>query len=197
MNKIILTDVDGVLLNWFAGFDQWMVSLGFVINRQANMYSLEDRYDGELSVGEIRHLIAQFNHTKMFGKLPPERDAVEYVRRLAEEGYRFVAITSMGGDESAQQLRKDNLIQVFGDIFEELHCIPLNTSKHSILERWKNSKMFWVEDKLENAICGAELGLTSILLTHPYNENHSHSCLLTVNSWEEIYNLIKETADAC
>jgi FMN phosphatase YigB (HAD superfamily) len=189
-NKIILTDVDSCLLDWFAGFDNWMISQGYVVNRNSHMYSLEDRYDRGLTKDNINSLIQEFNESTMFGELPPMLDSVENVRKLVADGFRFIAVTSMGVDDVAVARRYKNLRNVFGDIFDEIHCIPLNTSKHATLQQWEGSGLFWIEDKLENALCGSELGLKAILLSQPYNKNHGYSQLYTVDDWAEIYNII-------
>ena len=45
MDKIILTDCDGVLLDWEASFERWIALKGYVFNPLYNdQYSINDRY---------------------------------------------------------------------------------------------------------------------------------------------------------
>jgi hypothetical protein len=45
MDKLILTDVDGVLLNWEYAFNIWMQRHGYKLGKNANSYDMGERYD--------------------------------------------------------------------------------------------------------------------------------------------------------
>ena len=85
MKKTILTDVDGVLLNWEYAFDCWMLEQGFKKQEgEEFVYGMNIRYGIEKS--QAKKLIKIFNESAVIGFLPPLRDAIEYVTRLADEG---------------------------------------------------------------------------------------------------------------
>jgi FMN phosphatase YigB (HAD superfamily) len=101
--KIILTDVDGVLLDWEWAFSVWMQERGFTLTADnKKSYYLHHHYN-DLTQVQAKALVKQFNESAAIGFLPALRDSVYYVKRLHEEhGYTFHAITS----ESRQECTK-------------------------------------------------------------------------------------------
>ena len=102
--KVILTDCDGVLLDWGYSFDQWMARHGYEAKEgfESN-YAMAKKYGLEKS--EAKRLIRIFNESAAVRKIPPLRDAIKYVRKLHEEhGYVFHCITSMTTDHYATHL---------------------------------------------------------------------------------------------
>ena len=72
--KIILTDIDGVALDWEYAFDVWMLQHGF--NKQEGSqfkYDMGTRYGIEKD--QAKKLIRIFNESAAIGFLPPLRDA--------------------------------------------------------------------------------------------------------------------------
>ena len=124
------------------------------------------------------------------GFLPPLRDAQYYIKKLAEKhGYRFVAVTSLSNDPSAQKLRTCNLNKLFGNgTFIEFHYLDCGADKDDILtdlaHKYRGS--IWVEDKIVNAQVGAKLEYDSIIMEHGHNMNYDGSIRI-VKNWEEIY----------
>jgi len=133
-----------------------------------------------------------FNESAVMRKLPPLRDAVHYVRKLHEmHGFVFRAITSMSTDTYAQHLRVKNLNDLFGDTaFESFTFLDTGADKDEALEAYRDSECFWVEDKIQNAELGADLGLRSLMMRHHYNENHEYKGVRLVNNWAQIYDVI-------
>jgi FMN phosphatase YigB (HAD superfamily) len=158
--KLILTDVDGVLLDWNSAFDQYMRDRGFVEDdSQTNRYSLYKRYN--IDKLEMNNIIEAFNNSDIVMGLNPLADSVKYIKQLSNYGFTFVAITSLSDTPLAYKNRCHNLNIAFNDvIFEEIICLPIGCGKYSILERWENCGLFWVEDKFSIALDGHSLGLT-------------------------------------
>lgn len=188
LNKVILTDCDGVLLNWEHGFHAWMKALGYkLIKGTEASYDISPRYG--LTEDETRVLCRQFNTHARVGFLPPLRDAVKYVRKLhEEEGYVFHVITAQTLDPYAQKLRIRNLTDVFGaDVFERFAFTECGADKRHVLEEYKDSGYLWIEDKMENLVIGRECGLESVAIKHPYNEDAVLNFPYYSN-WRELYN---------
>ena len=192
LNKVILTDADGVLLNWEYAFTCWMQQHGYTQVEGGNvMYNIGERFN--ISNNQGHKLIKQFNESAAMGFLPALRDAVYYVKRLHEEhGYVFRCITSLSLDENAGQLRMMNLEKLFGKTaFEELVCLDTGAAKDDALAPYKDTGLYWVEDKLENAVLGHNLGLSAILIEHGFNMHDTLPEGMTkVVNWKEIYNHI-------
>lgn len=190
-NRLILVDCDGVLLDWEWAFNIWMQERGYVQRPNAkDYYKIHEQFE-DLTHPEAKKFTKLFNESAAIGFLPPLRDSVYWVKRLHEEyGFRFHCITSLSTDKNAIKLRKMNLAKYYGDtVFEEVICLPTGSDKHEALEKYRDSGLFWVEDKPENSDLGHEYGLKSILLEHGHNMNHQCPYPI-VKNWQEIFGII-------
>jgi hypothetical protein len=189
--KLILVDADGVILDWEYAFSVWMETHGFTrVNGSEFIYDIGSRYGIDYEQG--RKLIKIFNESAAIGFLPPLRDAMYYVKRLHEEhGYVFHCITSLSLDANAGKLREMNLRKLFGKTaFEKIVCLDTGADKTEALLPYKNSGLWWCEDKPENAEVGHALGLRSILMEHGHNMSHANKQIPVVKNWREIYAII-------
>jgi len=188
-DKVILVDCDGVLLDWVYAFGQWMSRHGFV-EVDTNVYDIAKRYNIEKKLAKM--LVRMFNESATIRKLPPLRDAIKYVKKLHEEhGYVFHAITSLSDDYYSQHLRTKNLIELFGPTaFEKYTYLDTGADKDEELAPYQGTECYWIEDKQENAVCGAELGLTSLLVKHEHNRTFEDERVTKVRNWKEIYDFI-------
>lgn len=193
-DKVILTDCDGVLLDWEYAFTRWMDRHGYQPT-DTTQYSIDKRFNLEKT--ESKKLVRMFNESASIRKVPPLRDAIKYVKKLHEEhGYVFHAITSLSDDEYAQHLRTKNLCELFGNTtFEKYVYLDCGADKDKALYEYANTECYWIEDKLENAECGVVMGLNSIIMAHNYNINSPATPLgpfPRVNNWKEIYHMITD-----
>ena len=185
----MLIDCDGVILDWEASFARWIGRQGYKFNSlNDDKYSINARYDIPHKQGS--DIVGDFNHSSDFEYLEPWRDAVEYVLKLASEGWRFVVITTAGEHPDTYGLRLKNLENVFGkDVFQSLHILPLHGDKGVELVKYKDSGLYWIEDKPSNADLGFKYGLKPLLMTAPHNLSYS-GAVPRVNNWLEIYNIV-------
>ena len=188
MNKnLVLTDIDGVMLDWEAAFHDWMESKGFQRNSIAT-------YDMHVVYGQkrnhIKALITEFNNSAWMCCLKPLRDVQYGVEQLVKAGYRFGAITSLSLDPYAKELRTQNLVNLFGDVFDFVICLDTGADKDEALLPYKDSGLFWIEDKPENAKLGADLGLKSLLIRHEHNAWFDYDGVKKVDTWAQVYNTI-------
>jgi uncharacterized HAD superfamily protein len=191
MNNVILTDVDGVLLNWEYAFDTWMQTHGHSrIEGGQFKYDIGKRYN--ISHEQGKQLIKYFNESAAIGFLPPLRDAMHYVKKLHEEhGFVFHAITSLSLDKNAIHLREMNLKKLFGDtVFEKIVCLDTGADKDDALLSYRDSGLFWIEDKIVNCELGTRLGLRSLLMEHGHNMDYEHKEIPRVKNWREVYDII-------
>ena len=188
-DKIILTDCDGVITDWEYAFDIWMQQHGFNLKDKLK-YNIGARYGIDPEQG--RKLIKIFNESAHIGFLPPLRDAMYYVKRLHEEhGYVFHCITSLTNDENAQELRRMNLRKLFGTTaFEKFIFLDTGADKDEVLEQYRASGLWWIEDKIVNCQVGTNLGLKSLLMEHGHNMDYEDPKIPRVKNWKEIYDII-------
>ena len=192
-NKIILTDADGVLLDWEYAFDIYLRTHGFNKVEGGNLkYDIGKRYGIDKEQG--KKLIKIFNESAHIGFLPPLRDAMYYVKRLHEEhGYVFHCITSLSNDENACELRKMNLRKLFGaTAFEKFVFLDTGADKDEALEPYRDSGYVWIEDKIVNCEIGNKLGLKSLLMGHGHNMDYENPAIPRVLNWKQIYEIITD-----
>jgi hypothetical protein len=189
-DKLILTDADGCILDWEWAFSVWMQERGYTLTADnKKSYYLHHHYN-ELDEKDAKKIVKQFNESAAIGFLPALRDSAHYVKRLHEEhGYQFRVITSLSLDKNAQRLREMNLRKIFGNAIETVICLDTGADKDEALAPYKDSGLYWIEDKPLNADVGHELGLKSILVEHGHNMHHN-CAYPVVKNWREIYEII-------
>ena len=206
-NRIILTDVDGVLLEWENHFTQWMlqrsyyekeVGEGYVgkriypytlLDNKQDTYEMSERFG--LTKTEVRKEIREFNKSAWMGTQPPMPDSQNWVKLLAAEGWTFIPITSQTSDIPAQILRKKRLGELFGEhIFKNYHILDTGMDKDNVFAEFHNTGLYWVEDKPKNALVGLNYGLKPLLIDHAYNRDFKHPDIRRVNNWKEIHQII-------
>jgi len=190
-NKLILTDADGVILDWEWAFAVWMEEHGFTkVQGWEYIYNIGQRYGIDPEQGH--KLIKIFNESAAIGFLPALRDSMYYVKRLHEEhGYEFHCITSLSTDRNAGRLREMNLRKLFGkNTFTKIVCLDTGADKDEALEPYRDSGLYWIEDKYANFKTGLNIGLKSILVEHGHNMNDDITGGFKVKNWREIYEII-------
>lgn len=190
-NKVILTDADGVILDWEWAFNVWVQEHGFALQEGFQFsYSMQDRYG--ISADQVQKLIKIFNESAAIGFLPPLRDSMYYVKRLHEEhGFSFHCITSLSKDENAQKLRQMNLQKLFGKtVFDKMIFLDTGAPKHDVLENYRGKGHYWIEDQIKNAEAGESVGLKTFLMEHGHNLDYSHPNIQVVKNWKDIYDRI-------
>jgi FMN phosphatase YigB (HAD superfamily) len=186
-DKLILTDCDGVLLDWEYHFYKWL--------KETEGY---ERLGPEYNIGKAigvaqktgARFVNLFNRSEEMKRLSPMRDAIKYVRKLHEEhGYIFHVITSQTNCRLAQEYRKENLRNVFGDVFDGFTILNTGEDKAEALKRWEGTECFWVEDKAANIKMGNDVGLRGILIDHTWNKTCTYECE-RARKWKDVYNII-------
>lgn len=190
MSNIILVDCDGVLLNWEYSFNLWMNDHGYeMVQNGYEIYRINERYG--IQRHESKNLVRAFNESANIGFLPPFRDAIHYVSKLhRKHGYMFHVITSLSKNPYAQLLRKQNLIRLFGDVFEKFVFLDTGEDKDKALACYTGKEYYWIEDKPENAIEGASVGLNSILMDHLHNRDQNSPQYTRAIDWKNVYDII-------
>ena len=191
MSKIIGIDVDGVLLKWEEAFDDFMVGQGLTKKDQGH-FDLRIHYP-DVPAEALNTYISVFNESAYMRYLEPMDGAVEYVTKLADEGYKFSVITSQTLNKVANRAREDNLKEVFGDVFEDFTFLETGQGKYFALQKFDMGTI-WIDDKPDNVESGKVLGLVPILLDLPHNRsyNNKQMNIQRANSWKDIYDIIKE-----
>ena len=191
LDRLILADCDGVLLDWEYAFNIWMQEHGFEeVPGSKLSYEMDERYG--IPKEQVRKLIRLFNESAAIGFLPALRDAMYYVKRLHEEhGYRFHCITSLSTDPNAVKLREQNLSKLFGKTaFERVVCLSTGADKNEALEEYRDTGCYWIEDKPVNAEAGLAAGLRPLVIEHGHNLHYYHEHITLVKNWRDVYRIV-------
>ena len=189
-NRIILTDVDGVLLEWENHFTKWMISRGYKLKDNfVSEYNMQKRFeDHNLN---IKTEIREFNKSAWMGTQPPMPESQTWVKLLHAEGWTFIPISSQTSDIPAQELRKRRLEELFGEYaFYNFHILETGQDKDDVLAEFHGTGLWWIEDKWTNAYAGLKYGLKPLFIDHPYNREYSHPDITRVNNWEDIHKIV-------
>ena len=200
-NRIILTDVDGVLLEWEHHFSKWMLQRTLfdkkgsryhpyrLLEDKENTYEMAERFG--VTIPQIRKEIREFNRSAWMGTQRPMPGSQTWVKLLHAEGWTFIPITSQTSDKPAQELRKRRLGELFGEqVFSNYHILGTGADKDSALAEFHNTGLYWVEDKPKNALAGLNYGLKVLLYDRPYNRDFNHPEITRVNNWEQIHEML-------
>ena len=184
----IITDCDGVLLDWAYAFDVWMGEHGHKRLKNTDQYYGQDLRYG-ISMEESIRYIQDFNESGCVGFIPAYKDSVEYVTKLNKLGYRFEVISCLAQDKYSQKLREKNLRHLFGDVFDFIDCsLSFTGGKYDYLKnKYDGNNYMWIEDSISHADSGQRVGLRSVLMDHSYNQEWEGE---RVNNWKEIFELI-------
>ena len=184
----IITDCDGVLLDWAYAFDVWMGEHGHKRLKNTDQYYGQDLRYG-ISMEESIRYIQDFNESGCVGFIPAYKDSVEYVTKLNKLGYRFEVISCLAQDKYSQKLREKNLRHLFGDVFDFIDCsLSFTGGKYDYLRnKYDGNNYMWIEDSVSHADSGQRVGLRSVLMNHSYNQEWEGE---RVNNWKEIFELI-------
>lgn len=192
--RLILTDCDGTILDWNKAFEEFMYKKGYpkVPNTDQD-YSIVVRHN--VSKQQTKEFITEFNESSQIETLEPFADSAEYIKKLSDKGFKFIAITSVGHLPQIHRHRTQNLKKLFGDVFIEIYCLEMNACKADVLTKWANKEYFWIEDHKNQAEDGHRIGLKPILINHPYNLSYADNLFPKVSCktpWKEIYKIICE-----
>lgn len=185
-DKVILTDIDGVCLNWADPFEEYLESRNFAIERGDN-----GAY--EYTVGQS--VYDDFNNSIHATRLPPMHDSLKWMRRIHDDlGFKFHGVTHMGVSEECIDNRKTNL-EIFGDIWLGVDHLYHTECKSQVLANYEDSGFMWVEDLHVNAEVGLEYGLVPVLMCNTWNRGWDHPDIPRVTSWRDIYEMLNTNVD--
>jgi beta-phosphoglucomutase-like phosphatase (HAD superfamily) len=184
--RMILCDVDGVLLHWEQAFDHWMLRQGYQKQKEGN-YNVAEHYG--LDKNSCALLIQIFNESAAMRYLDPIDGASHYLNLLHEAGYTIRLITSQTLEPMAHRAREDNLRDKFGSIFDTVIFLETGSDKDEVLAT-QSVGSFWIEDKPVNALAGLKAGMIPMLYTQPHNRDFKHKDVVRCDTWKDIYQFI-------
>jgi hypothetical protein len=188
MRNVILSDVDGVIVDWLAAFRHWMEKEHGQVMSEIRSFDLLVKYP-QMEPQEVFDCINEFNNSNVIASLIPTNDSFEVVNDLAAKGFTFIAITSLSDKPEALANRTANLNHYFPGAFSEVICLKTGIKKDETLAKY-HTALCWVEDHPKNADAGVELDIPSFLMTQEHNIGQETKAM-RIDSWKDIAKWLK------
>lgn len=151
---MIVFDADHVLLDWYLGILKFLKDNGVCIKHleqhlgKTNFVPLEEMTKSTCKETNQK-FINDFADSGYLAKLEVfEKDAIKILAELHKE-YDFAVVTCIGETDELIQQRKSNLINLYGDVFEDIICIDFGKSKEEPLRKLakEHNIVAFIDDK--------------------------------------------------
>lgn len=194
MKKIILTDVDGVLLNWESHL------LDFAIQRNVNFNILSgiQKYLKSFSVVDFEKVfkmdpefVTDYNNSDFSKKFKPLKDAQDIINNIKDE-YDIIAVTAMGTEKKAMDNRRENLEEYFPNAIKDIRFVNLGESKKDhfidLIDKYGDNIICYVDDASHNTNIFNEVNKNAInFYMNRYRESElPKGEFTTINNWYDI-----------
>lgn len=159
----ILLDIDGVVLDWSAGFHWWMKDRGFHKVAGVTNYDLRHEYPSV----DIEAAILQFANSAVYadlGEIQGARAGVAALKR-AFPNSPIIAISCCGRAHAIQSVRAHALRSFPLDGFMAL---DIRESKKNIFSMFKRGVV--IEDSPENLLNAMRTNHVALCFERPYNK---------------------------
>jgi hypothetical protein len=173
LQRGILFDVDGVLLDWVYSFHEFMRDVYHLMPIDPTKYSIAERYGIPEKLALT--LIQAFAYTPRAAQLCAYSDRdIRSVNRLVKEfGFKIGVLSCFSADRS--EIRYANLQDVYSlnfrkDGYSKILDYGEDKEKHlNWLYHNRTELEYYVEDLPEFANTAAEIGFTTFLINRPWN----------------------------
>lgn len=185
MRKFV-TDIDGCMLDWHAGFIKFCNELGFEINPE----SPRDGYDMDtwfidMTREKFVELVSSFNEHHACEKYLAPIDNSNFLYDIKSDmEFEVIAFTAYGSTEAMKKKRTDLLDSMFPGLFDDIIIIGLGECKQDIIKQINPNH--FVEDSPSHAKKAADVGVHTFLIDTTYNREVAHDRITRVSGWEEI-----------
>lgn len=189
MKPYLLLDVDGVLLDWLSGFENFLLVQAPHLHKDFSGLQHVENLEQLLGMddAQIHDWIDRFHHDASFKFLKPLPGTQKTIN-LLKNWCRLVCITASGTSPASVAMRRQNLNQVFGPCFERIICVERSSDKPAHLSAYPAG--YWVEDQLKNALMGVHAGHESFLMDAMYNKQQDHALVHRVKNLAQVGEII-------
>ena len=179
-DKLILLDVDGVLLQWTQAFERFVYEItGDFLVVDDSTYDLAKRYP-ESEIDPVV-LCNAFNKSIQGNNLAPFEDAIKGVTHLKESGYEMHIITKWKFDQydhTYYQARIKNLENLFGvGTFLKVINVPFDEIKSEYINKhYANKEVILIDDNPQSFEYLSP-NVKRVLVINPSNREYRIDCV--------------------
>ncbi|AMM43896.1 hypothetical protein FDG95_gp333 [Pectobacterium phage vB_PcaM_CBB] len=196
--KAVILDCDEILLNHLGGFKKYVQKYYDIQTvGEPQQYNLQDWLccDAE----QVMDLLKNFNfYSYEFGLLEPmDEFVVDRMKQLRSRypDVAFIVVTKSGTFGHGEVLRKVNLINVFGDIFDDIIILENYQTKRGTYLKLQNQYdvVTVVDDHLVNIDVAKQVGLDTVVLECSHNVSEKNNPNYNfVEDWRDMFTYIDD-----
>jgi len=186
----LLSDVDGVIVNWFAGFSEYMKEQGeFYTGGLPSRYDMKDVFP--LNTSPYKHIQEyQASHHYREATLFPEvKKALSAIRKL---DIPVTFITACGDHTEIKAVRSVYFEKHLPDLYEGIIFLPLGDNKDEAFKSFNDpdTYYFMIDDLADVCKVAYRNGINPILKDMEYNR---HDIRFTrANDYSQVANYLSE-----
>lgn len=202
MKPVILTDVDGILVQWASGLPYFAQKHG--INTETILKTLVDeKFRGGTEMFGFNErisdmLMCEYNNSEFIKYLAGYADAIDVVNRLKAR-FDFIAITALGDTNEALMNRCCNLNTLFPGAFKDIMCVNVGESKMphyiKVKQKYKDRLVCFIDDLASNLEdchdAMSTLPLIHMIRTESADRKECKCPADVVKNWYDVERLIK------
>lgn len=178
--KILLTDLDGVYVDWFSGFVSYMKSIGHIATAGVpTIYNMTDIFP---MLEKPWEHVKDFQQSQFYAELQPYEDAKKVYKELYDAGVYIVAITSCGTEGETVRMRRE-FIDSQG-IFTDAILLGLGESKLDTLKLFMEG--VFIDDLPSMVMECAKSRHTVLLKSMPYNLDADVQGIKRIDNFSEL-----------
>ena len=197
MKKTLLTDCDGVLLDWLSGIPEFLASQGLDSDHlmdglMGNQFIPIEKIFMSETVEQALSRMNDYHRSDCMKKLPiMEPGAEASLKRLSDE-YEIIVVTSFSEDKAAQKNREENLQLRYGNSISDLICLPFSANKTDVLRDLAKSRdvSLWVDDQIKHVYHGINAGINSYQYTYNMSCGRNTGEVRELDSWRKIEKML-------
>lgn len=203
MKPVILTDIDGVLIQWQSGLPYFAAKHNLNVARTLELL-YEDKFVSPADLFGCNDelaakLLMKYNNSDFIKYLSPYQDAVQVINRLKDR-FDFVAITALGDTDDALMNRMFNLNALFPGAFRDVMLVNYGESKTphymSAKIKYKDNLVCFVDDLAHNLEdCHAVISRLPLVHMLRGERSIAQCPVITTTNWYELEPVVLEMAD--
>lgn len=195
---VIVTDCDGVLLQWLAHTPSFVDDIGL------DSKHLREIMDGNKFIPfydvfcaknetEAKDRLIQYNNSHYMKFLPIiEEKSVSIIKKLSKK-YDIIVVTNFSENIKAQKNRMENLELHYGDSISELICLDPEADKTETLEMLNKTRdvKIWIDDQIKHVLCGQKAGIKSFQFSFNMTCGRNTGEVNEISSWKGVEKFLK------
>lgn len=133
MKKVIITDVDGVILKWQSMLPFFAQEKGIdlteILKCQISEEFIHTKDLFRCSALYAKDLKEEYHNSKLIRHLTAYNDALDVLNNLPKDEYKVIAVSALDCTKTAMENRSYNLNVLFPGVFSEIHLTENDKSE--------------------------------------------------------------------